>query len=908
MHSLNIDWRNIRPLHGSQANGFEEMCTQLARQEISAGVRFERKGVPDGGVECYAIHSDGGEWGWQGKYFDGLGESQWAQIDQSVKTALEKHPRLVKYFVCAPLDRSDSRIKGHKSSKQRWDDRVQKWTKWASTRGMSVEFVWWGNSELILRLLRTENRGMVRFWFDALVFDEAWFKARLDEAIRTAGPRYTPEIHVGLPIAEDLEMFGRTDHFFTQIKTYTLGMRKALQNFDFVRITGSAPIFDAARSALVAQVQGVLSHLSAINGDPTAVFPFSEIQNQIAAAGDSTEALLELFWEHERAKEKGAVKSEAVPDPEVPARDWRYRLHSLASELRKTQDFLIRSNEVAANALMILSGAAGTGKTHLLCDVAKTRLATGRPTILLMGQRFVSPEAPWSQVSQQLDLAAVSSDEFVGSLQAAAQAANCRALVFIDAINEGAGRLIWPTHLPAFIAQLTRSPWIGVLVSIRSPFEEVMISEDLRQAAASAVHTGFADQSYDAMRTFFAHYGIELPSTPLILPEFHNPLFLKTLCSGLQTNGERRLPRGFQGISVVFDLYLSAKNKRLADTLDFDPKANLVHKALDAFAKALADPGKRWLTHADAEATINALLPHRDFSRSLFRGLVDEGILVEDLVHTGSSNYQNVVYISYDRLGDHIVVKMLLDSYLHASTLPTAFAQGGPLAFLWDESQYVSSSLLEALCIQVPERTGLELVSLAPELMRNWRIGDAFRQSVIWRATGAISDDTRTFLNKLIRREQDWHDTLDVLLTVATIPDHPLNARALHSMLRKHSMPERDSLWSIYLHHAYGIRNRPTEASYRRTSPCTGRNWIVARAECPGTTARGFCVRWLRRILKVYIPSSSIASTWTWSPRSDFSQNSKIFPRSASFFHSSFLTLRASLPMNSLYRRWLPPS
>jgi predicted ATPase len=806
-HSPNIDWRNIRPLNGSQAGGFEEMCTQLGRQEISAGTRFERKGTPDAGVECYAIHSDGAEWGWQAKYFDALGESQWVQIDKSVKTALEKHPRLVKYFVCAPLDHSDARVSGHKSSKQRWDDRVLKWKKWANARGMAVEFLWWGNSELILKLLRTENLGLVRFWFDATVFDNKWFEARLDEAIRTAGPRYTPQIHIGLPIAEELEMFGRTDSFFTQIKTHGLRIRKALENFEYARVAVPAPILDAARSALQSQVQKILLQFSSINPDPTTALPLSEIVNQIGAAEGSAEGIQKLLWEHEREQAKSSAESKTGVDPEVSVRDVRSRLHFLTSELGEARDLLARGSEVAGRVIMILSGAAGTGKTHLLCDVATKRLQAGLPTVLLMGQRFVSADPPWSQALQQLDLARLSAEEFVGSLEAAAQSADCRALVLIDAINEGAGRLIWPTHLAAFLAQLTRSVWISVLVSIRSPFEEVLISEEVRKRAVSVVHTGFADHGYDAMRTFFAFYDIELPSTPLIAPEFYNPLFLKTLCSGLQAMGEHRLPRGFQGISAVFDLYLGTKNSRLAAALDFNPKSKLVQKALTAFAKAFTDPGKRWLTQADAETVVNALLPQREFSRSLFHGLIDEGLLVEDLIPSESSNYQNVVYIAYDRLADHIFVKMLLDSHLKEKTPASAFAPGAPLAFLWNKAQYISPSLLEAMCIQVPERTGKELVSLAPQLLSDWRIGDSFRQSVVWRATAAISDSTRTVLNKLVRTEQDWNDTLDVLLTVATLPDHPLNAIALHKTLSRYSMPDRDALWSIYLHHAFGSRN-----------------------------------------------------------------------------------------------------
>ena len=139
------------------------------------------------------------EWGWQSKYFDVLGDSQWSQIDDSIKTALKKHPKLVRYFVCVPVDRADARIEGRRSAKQRWDNHLAKWRGWASDRGMTVEFIYWGSHELLEQLARPEHIGRVGFWFDVRRFDAAWFRARLNEAVLSAGPRYSPEVHVDLP-------------------------------------------------------------------------------------------------------------------------------------------------------------------------------------------------------------------------------------------------------------------------------------------------------------------------------------------------------------------------------------------------------------------------------------------------------------------------------------------------------------------------------------------------------------------------------------------------------------------------------------------------------------------------------------------------------------------------------------
>jgi hypothetical protein len=826
MSPVNIDWRAIHPLNGSRDKGFEELCAQLARVESPTGSRFERKGGPDAGVECYAVLGDGTEWGWQAKYFDGLGDSQWSQIDDSIKTAIRKHPRLVKYFVCVPYNRPDARVGGQKSAKEKWDEHVEKWTKWCSDEGISIEFLYLGSHELLEQLSRPRFVGLVRFWFDSQGFDGAWFSARLHEALESAGPRYTPEIHVDLPIAREFEAFGRTDWFFDQLKAHAKEIRRGLRSAKYsqsvldkpeiVKAIAALPleirgILDKQEieiAALVPKVQAVITSLGAIKVLPVGSLPFSLITDQVDAAQAAVDEAVRLISNHERVfeAESDTTSGKKAGIPSYISSGFRERrlgLLGLSSELWKAHDALVHAEKMAGANLVLLRGNAGTGKTHLLCDVARERIAAGRPTVLLMGQRFVSNDEPWKQALQQLDLANLSAGEFVGALESAAEAADSRALVIIDAINEGCGRTIWPSNLPAFLAHVQRSPWIGVVLSVRSSYEEIIVPEGVRKRAEVLTHDGFVEYEYDATKTFFEHYGLELPSTPLLASEFRNPLFLKTLCSGLRARGERRLPRGYQGITAVFELYLSAINQNLALALGFNPKDPLIWRTLEAFSGALVDSRERWLTLTKASEVVNAQLPGRDFERSLYRGLVVEGILIEEAAWPRRAGNQEVVYIAYERLADHLIARTLLDMNLNESDPASAFNEGGPLAFLYDTDTYVPPGLIEAMCIQLPELIGQELVDLAPKITDYLGIGAAFRQSLIWRTPSAFSERTRKVLNELIRNEDDQYDTLDVLVTVATLPGHPLNATYLDRRLRRDAMPDRDAWWSVFLHRGW---------------------------------------------------------------------------------------------------------
>lgn len=796
---MNIDWKDIRPLNGSQDEGFEELCAQLARTESPDGAKFERKGTPDAGVECYCILDDESEWGWQAKYFHTMETSQWSQLDKSVKTALDKHPALARYFVCIPLDRPDARIGRQMSAMQRWNKRIEKWRGWAEKRSMCVEFIWWGSSELLERLSRSEHIGRVYFWFDQRGFDSGWFQERLDEAVQAAGPRYTPEVHIDLPIARELEMFSRSESIFNEVKSLAKEIRRKFQilpdpSRSKNELSRSVPI-----EPLLKLVNEVLKAFAQIEPAPVGNLPFADIAKKIAAARDEADRLEESLLQYKR--DHSADKT--GDDESRRYNDFRGGLYRLQHELEKACSSLEYTDSLASSKLMLLKGKAGTGKTHLLCDFAKRRIESEVPTVLLMGQRFVARDTPWIQVLQQLDLQGVNAEKFVGALEAAAQAAGCRALLIIDALNEGEGRSIWPTNLAAFLALLEKSPWIGVLLSLRSEYEEFIIPEVIRTQAVAVTHRGFDDHEYDATQTFFSYYDIEFPSAPILQPEFRNPLFLKTLCRGLRDSGQRRLPRGFHGITTVFDLFLQAINKRLSDSLGFNPRDELVREALEKIAEHLIKTGKRWLDRPKAETIVNELLPGREFERSLYRGLVVEGVLTEGIDWRTDNPRSEIVNISYERFADHIIADSLLSTNLDTNTPQSAFEENGALSFICDSDKDVPPGLIEALCVQVPEKVGQELVTLAPILLDRWDIGKAFWQSIIWRKPDAFSETTRAVFNQLVQEWDDIYDALEGLLTVAILEGHPFNAEFLDERLRQDSMPDRDAWWSICLHHAW---------------------------------------------------------------------------------------------------------
>jgi hypothetical protein len=225
---MEINFFKIRSHGGSQNNGFEELVCQLAHldkpEDAKTFVRKEGAGG-DAGVECYWILEDSGEIGWQAKFFiDGMNDSRWNQLDKSFKTALDKHPNLKKYIVSFPLDRTDSRKKGHGgklvvSIQDEWHKKVDSWTKLAEEKGRSIKFEFWGKHELTLFLTRDDPlySGRALYWFNEPVLGFETFGAITKKSQESLGDRYTPEFHVDLPIAEGFDALSSNPDWWERV-------------------------------------------------------------------------------------------------------------------------------------------------------------------------------------------------------------------------------------------------------------------------------------------------------------------------------------------------------------------------------------------------------------------------------------------------------------------------------------------------------------------------------------------------------------------------------------------------------------------------------------------------------------------------------------------------------------------
>ena len=381
----NINFSNIRAHNGSQASGFEELVCQLAHlQKPENALRFTRKegAGGDAGVECYWVLKDDSEICWQAKYFpNGMNPSRWRTVEKSFTKALEKHPKLRKYIICMPLDKSDSRgeRQGKKvvSFEDEWNTRVKKWKSMAQEQGRSVEFEYWGKHE-ITSFLTTDDpsySGGALYWFNEPVLNFEKFKNIADKAHEALGDRYTPEFHVDLPIAKIFDGLCLNAQWWKDLEDRIADLNEKAENF-FKKFIGDRPQFlEPEKVKRISELYSVVSRtLSNGLNQRDVLFSTQEVQGYLGEIVKYDDMFSEVYRTNSREesddKRERRIKKE------------RRIFYDFTDLIRNFFSFL-ETDKVKAGKIKaaLLCGEAGIGKSHLLCDISLRRIESNQPTI-----------------------------------------------------------------------------------------------------------------------------------------------------------------------------------------------------------------------------------------------------------------------------------------------------------------------------------------------------------------------------------------------------------------------------------------------------------------------------------------------------------------------------------------------
>ncbi|WP_177336595.1 ATP-binding protein [Pseudomonas sp. Root562] len=796
-----MDYSRIRGMESGQRLAFEELICQLAHLDRPAAYaefrRIEGAGG-DGGIEAYWLLKDTSEIGYQAKYYLKSSEIDWANIDESVKQALTIHPSLTKYVIAIPCDLTDKtgRKGGGMTGWEHWATHKAKWESLAP-KGKQVEFVPWPASTITERLIRANAEGLRNFWFGDVELSECWFREKIELSVKSLEERYHPEDHVEVRIEKLFKAALHDESVASEIRSQiaklcdAISLEKVERNLGEKAIPIAINIRESAKS---------LEKLALdITTDPWRPWPIAECTESATEISKQLSQLWNAKWESDASKEK--PKNGHDQD----SSDLEYRLGRIGGEVDSLLSLLGGQYFDGENSrTILLYGRAGTGKSHLLGNIAQRAVSEGRRAILILGQHLSGGNL-WKQITSRLELGDITSDVFLKTLSAACEATGKRGLLLVDAINEGAGRRLWNAELAEFITKVEKYRNLVLVISCRTEYMKNIIPEPVLDRLPSFEVRGFetAGEQARAARIYLSKRGISQPNSPWLSEEFVNPLFLRSACIALQKDKKTSFPLGLNGTRDVFIFYLKSIARNLG--VGQDGTETLVPptiQALGAIALDMADKrrdyvpqnqaiqivGQRFEGHPAPTGTNWLEVLQRN---GLFR--VDPGQQSD-----GGNLFdypEDIIRFSFQRLQDHLMADALLKEVQD----PSAALENGSLSFIHDGDQldWEWTGLVEALSIQLPERFNRELLDLLPGDINTWandyEVRESFIESLKWRNSSAFTERTFEIYEAL---QNYFNNYFDIIIQLSTIPDHPFNAQFTHKKLLSMKIAERDSFWT----------------------------------------------------------------------------------------------------------------
>ena len=604
---------------------------------------------------------------------------------------------------------------------------------------------------------------------------QAWLQRRVDYAIAKAGRRYTPELHTEVASERALDGVGRAKGFVEEWRK-CLAVFRERRPWPLPKGAGGSGVVEQAQEDFEGALEDVDRETMATIASLEGFAEFPDLESAVEAARGSLLRLHALLRLEDAAGETlGGYQSDA----------WHFEAgRSLAAVEDLSRLHESTSTQAAMAQELLITGPAGTGKTHLLCEAANARTREGLPTILVLGQEF--DREPLCDQIPRLTAFSGSVEEEVAALASAAEAAGRVGLLIVDALNESHQPGRWKYELDGLRHIVAQHEHVALVVSCRSEVvSEVLGETDILRLE----HHGFGGATETAITRYALEYGIDPVSFPVLSPEFSNPLFLSLACKALETLGHDSFQLGEAGLSAVCDAFLEAVNERLssADRCDFNNQRKLVQQAVRVLAEVGVDsPLIDW---DKAEELLDQVLPDRTWSRSLLKGLLDEGVLIPTASGVG---------FGYQRLGDLAIASNLCEK--------TVEEIEGWIAGLGNDRRS-HMGVLGALAVKLPEQKGIEIINLLAD--EEGIVGsedlDLFVESLVLRSAPAISKTTILFLQRILEHEATWEDpytyvgVCEQIVQLSCVPDHPLNAKWAHTWLMGLILAERDTQWSQFL-------------------------------------------------------------------------------------------------------------
>ena len=753
---------------GKDINGrFEDLARMLFAHDYldcTSRKQYLQSTVNLPGIETEPVVTKSGKKvGFQAKYFSP--RIEYAQI-------LDCFAKVVKYYK-TDLDELVFYCNRTPSNKSQQFNKAKKLLE---KEGIELNLVC---GDAILDSVR-QNADLMQYFFGVFTLTDQWIQKNNKSMFKNLADRYNRDLNVKTDSSDKLSLFALDRAAIDRInKKKKLLLDRIEQCFTI------SPEYAVFLRQLAEKVRA----LPDIN--------YASVEDAFAWFGKIESGLKdEIAWLKKRKEEKERELSACSPNEENSFAYYENRkalqLLEIIIKLPKYLEFTDYEKRLVNENVLVVSGRAGVGKSHMFAYEVNTLQNEGRSAILLLANMYMTKEPIGVQIMKNLGLD-FSFPDFIKMLDVKGATSGRYALLCIDALNETGDMSLWKKHLSSVIEEINGTEFVKLAVSYRTEFRDCILSDSLFDESSDEricwiEHNGFASSPVTAAKDFFNHYEVPFPVSRVLDEGISNPLVLNLYCKSA-SKGNFILPAIYDALVKKADEGLWKTQSEMLKTKGFNEGHCLVEIFVDELAEHM-NADKFLISKSEVENlnfwNAQGLSPH-----PFLESIGQEELTMS--VHNEDGEYYG---FAYDSMRDYFIAKHLMSlckTKEEASEMISrgllrkegTSSEGRWSAYLFENVCVIYSSKFKEECSDILDNSGLPNRS---------EYVNAFFSTYKWRGKSQVNADV--FWRLADKYSIQYEKRFNILIHNSLKPDHPLNADFLNEILSRFSLRDRDYYWT----------------------------------------------------------------------------------------------------------------
>lgn len=766
-----INWAQFEVVNANTTEIFEDLCRNLFRRQFFPNDTVFNSKPNHPGTEIYPLFSEvtGSRISFQAKF---LSKNDYPQIKKSTDKVINNYSNKldILYLYCnRELDIESSSFTKIKDS--------------LGDAGIKIELI--TNKEILDQVIT--HKDLYSYYFKKHSINKKWFENESIKSLNNLGPRYNPELNEKTEAESLINLFIRDEEAIINInnkkknlKDYLLGLNREISSQQISKVVDN--IIDGIEN---------LDDVDYYTMDK-AIEWSSQLKNEFSNSMEIINNEINAINEKKDALSNG-LKIDNLQN----------EYHNQLNELDKKSIYIKKllnfykeielsenEKEIINNKMLILTGKAGSGKSHLLGSTNKRIIDRDDYSILILGHTFINDNTVMNQIMENYG-SDYSFNEFLDVLEGIGSINNRDVYIFIDAINESSFKKIWKNNLSNLYEEINKRKFIKLIVSIRNGYEKYVLNEHIKNEIknnkiSKIEHFGFSGNSIEVMNSFFNHYNITFSPSDFLNYELTNPLFLKLYCE-VYSEGEKSFSKLFEDITDA--IYSEVKEK-----LNIEEEYNILKDLLLDIASVLYKNNDMSISRKE----LNTLEYWREYKLSSIKIipiLLKNGLLVN--FHIQDEEYYS---FSYNLLGDYLQAKYIVKE---SKCIEDIFVAINKLLQINDGKigKFVNLDIFNFICELSFEKFNVDPINDTLSKLDDERSIDILLDKYIEGQSirNSSNIDIQSF-NKIVKNNPIVPETFFKMLIENSLKsDSELNSNYLHNVLYKENLNNRDRIWTTYI-------------------------------------------------------------------------------------------------------------